>query len=86
MIPAEIYEPGQLDPQPSLVVSTMGRQGGTYVAGGRSGSYAAAELPGPVVDAYGAGDSFAAGLAFALARGDGPKRRSRSPPTAGRRQ
>jgi ribokinase len=68
--PGEVYEPGQLDPEPSLVVSTMGREGGTYVAGGRSGSYAAAELPGPVVDAYGAGDSFAAGLTFALARGD----------------
>jgi len=69
--PGEAYEPGQLDPQPRLVVSTMGREGGTYVVGGRSGSYAAAELPGPVVDAYGAGDAFAAGLAFALARGDG---------------
>ena len=68
--PGEAYEPGQLDPPPSLVVSTMGREGGTYVAGGRSGSYAAAELPGPVVDAYGAGDAFAAGPPFALARGD----------------
>ena len=29
-----------------------------------------ARLPGPIVNAYGAGDSFAAGLAFALARGD----------------
>ena len=26
--------------------------------------------PGPVVDTYGAGDSFAAALCFALARGD----------------
>lgn len=69
--PAEAYEAGQLDPPPALVVSTMGRDGGTYVAGARSGSYAAAEVPGPVVNTYGAGDSFAAGLAFALARGDG---------------
>ncbi len=30
----------------------------------------AAPLPGPVVDTYGAGDSFAAALCFALARGD----------------
>src|SRR5439155_1401430 len=30
----------------------------------------AAALPGPVADTYGAGDSFAAGLTFALARGD----------------
>jgi len=68
--PAEPYEPGQLDPPPALIVSTLGRAGGTYVAGERSGSYSAAEVPGPVVNAYGAGDCFAAGLAFALARGD----------------
>ena len=68
--PDEAYEPGQLDPEPGVVVSTMGRDGGTYVAGERSGSYAGTELPGPVADAYGAGDSFAAGLAFALARGE----------------
>ena len=68
--PAEAYEPGQLDPPPGLIVSTRGREGGTYVAGERSGTYRAAELPGPIVNAYGAGDSFAAGLTFALARGD----------------
>jgi len=68
--PAEAYEPGQLDPPPGLIVSTLGREGGTYVAGERSGSFVAAEVPGPIVNAYGAGDSFAAGLAFALARGD----------------
>ena len=67
---AERYEPGQLDPPPKLVVTTRGREGGRFVAGVREGTYAAAELPGPVADAYGAGDSFAAGLAFALARGD----------------
>ena len=32
--------------------------------------WAAAQLPGPPRDAYGSGDSFAAGLAFALGRGD----------------
>jgi ribokinase len=68
--PAETYEPGQLDPPPGLIVSTLGRDGGTYVAGERSGSYAAADVPGPVVNAYGAGDAFAAGLTFALARGN----------------
>ena len=67
---AERYEPGQLDPTPKLVVTTMGREGGRFVAGERDGAYAAAALPGPLRDAYGAGDSFAAGLAFALARGD----------------
>ncbi len=68
--PDEAYEPGQLDPPPGLVVSTLGREGGDYVVGKHSGSYAAAEVAGPVVNAYGAGDSFAAGLTFALARGD----------------
>jgi ribokinase len=68
---AERYEEGQLDPPPKLVVTTMGREGGRFVAGDREGTYAAAELPAPLRDEYGAGDSFAAGLAFALARGDG---------------
>lgn len=67
---AERYEPGRLQPAPKLVVTTMGREGGQFVAGEREGTYAAADLPGPLADAYGAGDSFAAGLAFALARGD----------------
>ena len=69
--PSEAYEPGLLDPEPHMIVSTMGRDGGNYVAGDDSGSWAAAEPQGPIVNAYGAGDSFAAGLAFALARGDG---------------
>jgi ribokinase len=68
--PEETYERGQIEPEPKLVVATNGREGGTFWAGGRPGSFAAADLPGPVVDAYGAGDSFAAGLAFALAGGD----------------
>jgi ribokinase len=61
--PGERYD-GGLDV--ALVVSTDGARGGD--AGGRR--YDAAPAPGPVVDAYGAGDSFAAALAFALTRGD----------------
>ena len=38
-------------------------------ADGAGGEWAAAEVPGPVVDAYGCGDSFAAGLTFALGEG-----------------
>ena len=68
--PEETYEPGQIEPEPNLVVTTRGRKGGSYRAGGREGSFDAAPLPGLVADAYGAGDCFAAGLAFALARGD----------------
>jgi ribokinase len=68
--PEETYERGQIHPEPKLVVATRGRKGGSFTAGDRSGSFAPAPIPGPVADAYGAGDSFAAGLAFALARGD----------------
>jgi ribokinase len=71
--PSEDYQPGLLDPEPKLVVSTMGRAGGSFVAGADEGTFAAACIPGAVVDAYGAGDSFAAGLTFALGRGDEPQ-------------
>lgn len=49
-----------------IVAMTEGSAGGT--ANGER--WTAAPLPGPVVDAYGCGDSFGAALAFALARGD----------------
>lgn len=69
----EAYAPGDLDPAPGLVVMTEGEAGGSYVTSdGASGRYAAVAPPGPVVDRYGAGDSFAAGLTYALARGDDP--------------
>jgi ribokinase len=61
--PGERYEGGL---EVGVVVRTEGALGGTV--GDRR--YAAAPPPGPVADAYGAGDSFAAGLCFALARGD----------------
>jgi len=48
------------------VVLTDGGRG--CIANGER--FPAAALPGPVVDTYGAGDSFAAALCFALARGD----------------
>ena len=67
----EAVVPGEIVPPPGLVVTTAGGQGGSYARlDGGSGSFAAAPLPGPVVDAYGCGDSFAAGLTFALGRGD----------------
>jgi len=69
---AEHYAPGDLDPPPRLAVWTEGRSGGRYrTADGIEGTYPAAPIPGPVVDAYGCGDSFAAGLAFALGSGLG---------------
>jgi ribokinase len=70
--PSETYALGDLDPAPRLVVTTAGAAGGSWIAAdGASGSYEAAPPPGPLEDAYGAGDSFAAGLTYALGRGDG---------------
>jgi len=63
--PAEAYE-GELDPEPDLVVRTRGSKGGSYDPGG--GGWGSIDLPGPLVDAYGAGDSFAAGLTYGLGR------------------
>ena len=66
----ERYSAGQLQPEPRLVVGTAGSEGGTWTAAeGRTGSFHAAPLPGPAVDTYGAGDSFAAGLTFGLGSG-----------------
>jgi ribokinase len=70
--PSEAYRHGDLDPEPALVVATAGREGGKWrTAEGRAGAYRPAPPAGPIVDAYGAGDSFAAGLTYALAREDG---------------
>jgi ribokinase len=65
---AERYRP--FEPPPRYVAITAGARGGEWTGGeGRSGKWKAAPLPGPAVDAYGAGDSFAAGLAYALGEG-----------------
>jgi ribokinase len=69
----ERYRAGDLTPPPRLVVRTAGSEGGTYEAAGEPARhFPAAPLPGPIVDAYGCGDSFAGGLTFALGRGDAP--------------
>ncbi len=51
-------------------VLTHGAQGGSWQgADGTSGSWPVAPPPGAPVDAYGCGDSFAAGVTYALAAG-----------------
>jgi ribokinase len=66
----ERYEPGDLDPPPRVVVRTEGACGGHWEArDGTTGRWQATPLPGPIVDAYGCGDSFAAGLTYALGAG-----------------
>ena len=63
---AEVYRPGDLDPPPKLVVTTSGALGGWAQPGG---PFTAPALERPFADSYGAGDCFAAGLAFALGAG-----------------
>jgi ribokinase len=66
----ELYRPGDLDPAPSVVVRTLGAAGGEWVTDdGERGRWGPAPLPGPVRDAYGCGDSFAAGLTYGLGAG-----------------
>jgi ribokinase len=52
-----------------MAVATEGSEGGLVSEGGEVRRYAAAQLPGPVLDMYGAGDSFAAGLTYGLGAG-----------------
>jgi ribokinase len=63
---AERFESGELEPEPNIVVTTAGALGGWIRPGG---PFRAAPLPGPVSDAYGCGDCFAAGLTYGLALG-----------------
>jgi ribokinase len=65
----ETYEPGDIDPAPRIRVATLGAEGGFVEPGG---PFAAGPLPGPIVDTYGAGDSFAAGLTYGLTAGKPP--------------
>jgi ribokinase len=66
----ERYAPGDLMPPPHFVARTAGAAGGSLeAADGARSAWAAPPLPGPPADAYGAGDSFAAGLTYGLAQG-----------------
>lgn len=66
----ESDDPEKLGWRSRYVVTTHGSEGTSYTAAeGETGSFHAAPLPGPLVDAYGAGDSFAAGLTYALGTG-----------------
>jgi ribokinase len=75
--PGEVCEPGTLSPEPRVVVRTSGGDGGTWEARPAApgepplrGSWDAAPLPSPKVDAYGCGDAFAAGLTYGLGATD----------------
>jgi ribokinase len=71
--PGERVRAGELDPPPHFVAETEGGNGGTLIgADGNRIRWEPVPLPGPPVDAYGAGDSFAAGVTFGLATGLSP--------------
>jgi ribokinase len=66
----ERREAARAGDEAELVAFTEGGRGGAYrERSGRSGRWAAASLPSAVVDSYGCGDSFAAGLTYALGAG-----------------
>lgn len=67
--PAEEVAPGSLPMPPRALVLTEGERGGRIVVGDREIRWASVAPPGPVVDTYGAGDSFAGGLTVGLAQG-----------------
>jgi len=70
--PGEQLDPALLDPPPRYVVTTAGGHGGRWEASdGTAGGWDPLPLPGPRRDAYGAGDSFAAALAYGLGDGRG---------------
>jgi len=62
--PSERVEPEQLNPAPQTIIRTEGAAGGLCLPGNR---YDPAPLPGPLVESYGCGDSFAAGVVSGLA-------------------
>lgn len=63
-------DPERLGWSARMIVTTRSSQGGTYTdPEGRTGSFEAAPLAGPIADGYGAGDSFAGGLTFGMGSG-----------------
>ncbi len=66
----ELREAARAERDAELVIYTEGGRGGRYrMRDGQEGRWQAAPVPGPVVDSYGCGDSFAAGFAYALGAG-----------------
>jgi len=68
--PGERVDAIPLAAEPGAIVQTRGGEGGSWTtADGGHGSWAPVEPPGPLRDAYGAGDCFHAALTGALAAG-----------------
>jgi ribokinase len=70
--PTEAVDPDALPVPPAVILWTQGARGGRYAtADGGEGRWDPVPPPGPPVDSYGCGDSFAAGVTVGLARGLG---------------
>lgn len=65
----ERREAPRSDGEAALVVMTEGALGGSYTLPGETARWQAAVPEGDVVDSYGCGDSFAAGLTYGLGAG-----------------
>jgi ribokinase len=66
----ELAAAAPVEGEAEVVVFTEGADGGRWRRrSGAEGRFRAAEPPGPAVDSYGCGDSFAAGLTFGLGAG-----------------
>jgi ribokinase len=67
----ELHQAVGAQSEAELVVWTEGERGGSYrrTSSGERGRWAAVAPPGGPVDAYGCGDSFAAGLTYGLGAG-----------------
>ncbi len=64
--PGEVVPPHSLKRPPGIQISTEGAAGGRVIGGAR---YAARPLPSALVETYGCGDNFAAGVLAGLAAG-----------------
>jgi ribokinase len=67
--PSEAASAVELDGRAKVVVATEGAAGGGWRSSTQSGRWEACAVPGPIVDSYGCGDSFAAGLTYGLGAG-----------------
>ena len=62
--PGEKYNPKELSPMPKIMIRTKGASGGDVIPGGK---YKPVKLLSKIVDTYGCGDKFAAGVTTGLA-------------------
>jgi ribokinase len=67
--PIETRAAADLEEAADLIVATEGADGGGWSTPTALGRWQASPIPGPIVDSYGCGDSFVAGLTYGLGAG-----------------